>query len=333
MEQRACRPGDDRVTGGGWLLEGVDVRRVWAALAGRVRPAVFVRSERLEREVGADVTLVVEVHQRTGSFKYRAALGAALFARGRRLVTASSGNFGAALALAASEAGLPCTVVMPAASARVKIDAVRSLGATVDLVDTAVVSRAERLAQLSLADPAAEAISPYDDPRVVAGNATLGSELFEGEDRFDCVLAPIGGGGLASGIVLGRDLLGARAAVAGAEPLLANDAARSLREGRLCANPGEPPTLCDGARTPSLGRLNYAILSRGLEGIVEVEEATVERAVRLLFTAANVKAEPTGALALAALLQDPGRFPSRRIACIVSGGNVDPALYCRIVGG
>ncbi|MBI3889921.1 MAG: pyridoxal-phosphate dependent enzyme [Candidatus Wallbacteria bacterium] len=317
------------------LPGGVDVRRVWTALDGRIAPTVLVASERLDRALGHElrVTLALEVFQHTGSFKFRAALAAALGSHAPRLLTASSGNFGAALALAAARTGKQCTVVMPDRSANVKIAAVRGYGASVDLVDTEQKTRAARLAELAAADPEAESISPYDDPRVVAGNSTLGREILEQVPAQDCVVVPVGGGGLASGVVLARDLLGASCSVVGAEPVLANDAARSLREGTVCVNDREPPTLCDGARTLSLGKLNYSILSSGLAGIVEVEEQNISRAVRMLFEAANVKAEPTGALALAALLQDPARFAGKRAVCIVSGGNVDSALYTRLIAG
>ncbi len=128
----------------------------------------------------------------------------------------------------------------------------------------------------------------------------------------------------------------APSAVWGAEPLLANDAARSFRSGQIESNAqAEPPTICDGARTPSLGKHNWEVLrpGRGLEGIVEVDDGVVANAVRLLFEAANLKAEPTGALSLGAVLASPERFAGKRVACVVSGGNVDAALYAQLVRG
>jgi threonine dehydratase len=289
-----------------------------------------MRSARLDGSVGASIVLVSETFQHTGSFKFRAALAAALGSTAPRLLTASSGNFGAALALAAARTGKRCMVVMPKQSSSVKIDSVRAYGADVDLIDTARTSRTARVRELHQRDPSAEVISPYDDPRVVAGNATLGEELFAA-GGFDCVVVPVGGGGLSSGLVVARDMLSPGCPIFGAEPVLANDAARSLRDGTLRSNAGEAPTLCDGARTLSLGELNFAILRTGLSAIVEVEEGRVRDAVRLLFLGANLKAEPTGALALAAVLQAPERFAGRRVACIVSGGNVEAALYARLI--
>jgi threonine dehydratase len=219
---------------------------------------------------------------------------------------------------------------MPATSAEVKIAAVRSAGARVDLVDTRQLSRSARVDQLRRELPGAQVVSPYDDPHVVAGNSSLGAELFA-RGTPDCVLVPVGGGGLASGLVVARDLLGVACPIVGAEPALANDAARSLRSGEICSNAQEPNTLCDGARTLSLGRLNFAILRTGLQQIVEVDEANIVLAVRLLFQLVNLKAEPTGALAFAALLQAPQQFAGKSVACVVSGGNVDPAVYARLI--
>lgn len=311
-------------------LDGIDIEPLWQALAAHLRPTTFVSSDRLDAAVGARILLVSETFQHTGSFKFRAAMAVALRSSAERVLTASSGNFGAALALAAARSSKRCTVVMPSQSAQVKIAAVRALGATVDLVDTTRVTRAARVEELRRLDPGAEVVSPYDDARVVAGNASLGAELFRRE-LPDCVIAPVGGGGLSSGLVMARDLLAPSCPTFGAEPELGNDAARSLRAGKLVANETEPATLCDGARTLSLGRLNFTILSRGLEEIVEVSEANVARAVQLLYALANLKAEPTGALALAAVLQAGERFRAKRVACVVSGGNVDPQLYAQLI--
>ena len=313
-------------------LQGVDLEAVWRSLRPKVRATTFIESKRLNQalSIGARMLLVSETFQHTGSFKFRAAMSFSLHTQSAELLTASSGNFGAALALATAETGKKCTVVMPAQSAEVKIAAVQAVGATVDLIDTKKITRAERVRELQRQNPGAQVVSPYNDPYVVAGNATLGAELFSRETP-DCLVVPVGGGGLSSGMVVARDHLGKTCEIIGAEPLLANDAARSLREGRLCSNADEANTLCDGARTLSLGELNFQILRNGLSGIVEVDEATIARAVRMLFQLVNLKAEPTGALSFAAVLQSPEKFAGKRVACIVSGGNVDAGLYCDLL--
>ena len=127
------------------------------------------------------------------------------------------------------------------------------------------------------------------------------------------------------------DVLGSQASVYGAEPEIANDAARSLREGVLIANDLEPQTIADGVRTLSLGKRNWAILKNGLESIIEVSEEQIREAVRMLFTLANLKSEPTGALSVAALLSAPDLFRDQRVCCVISGGNADPATFAAMI--
>ena len=315
-------------------FQGINLEELWRPLRPRIVPTTFIEPRRINAALGGEtrLLLVSETFQHTGSFKFRAATSLALHSPAAHLLTASSGNFGAALAWAARETGKRCTVVMPAQSAQVKIDAVRSAGAAVELIDTAKISRAQRVEQLQQEDPKAQAVSPYDDPHVIAGNSSLAAELFA-RATPDCIIVPVGGGGLSSGIVLARDFLGVSCPVIGAEPALANDAARSLREGKLCRNALEPDTLCDGARTLSLGKLNFEILRQGLSGMIEVEEAQIAKAVKMLFELANLKAEPTGALSVAAMLQSPPRFAGKRVACVISGGNIDNAVFTRLLLG
>jgi len=307
------------------------IRAVWSALSVHVMPTLLIHSETLDGVVGAHITLACETFQRTGSFKFRGAYNLLASIPHERIVSASSGNFGQAVALASSMLGRSCTVVMPETSARIKIEAVRRNGATVDLVDTKKISRLDRVEQLLDQDPEAFYAPPYDDLRVVAGNSSLGSDLFAQVTDLDAVLVPVGGGGLISGIITARDVLKSSARVVGAEPEIANDAARSLREGKIVVNDAEPPTIADGVRTLSLGNVTWPIIKAGVEDILEVPEAAIAEATRLLFRYANVKAEPTGALSLASALAHREQFVGQRICCVVSGGNVDEELYARIL--
>ena len=294
-----------------------------------IRPTTFIESAKLRDHLGLDLTIATETFQHTGSFKFRAAYNLALSVDQDEILTASSGNFGQALAYACKLLSKKCTVVMPETSARVKIDAVRGYGATVDLVDTNKVGRNERVAQLAAEMPGAYFASAYDDDFVIDGNSTIGNEL--AEYNFDAVIVPVGGGGLSSGIVRGLRRNGSKTDVVGAEPLLGNDAARSLKAGRLIANETEPMSVADGARTLSLGKKNWEILQTGLAGIVEVSEENIKRAVRLLFDLANLKVEPTGALGLGAVLENKEKFSGEKICIVVSGGNVDAAVYKAIL--
>jgi threonine dehydratase len=303
------------------------------ALARVIRPSTLLEPARLRRRLGLDVFLASETFQHTGSFKFRAAYHVASSITQNRVITASSGNFGQAMACACQMLGKECRVVMPDTSAAVKIEAVREYGGTVELIDVKRKGRQERVRELAAADPEAYVASPYDDPLVIEGNSSLGEELGLLTRSLDCVLTPVGGGGLASGLVQGLRRSGRGIQVFGVEPHVANDAARSLRAGRLLANDTEPATLADGVRTLSLGRHNWAILQDGLTDIVEVSELEIQEGVRLLFLYANLKVEPTGALGVAALLARPDLFRDRSVCCVVSGGNVDPGVFCRILGG
>ena len=300
-------------------------------LLAAIRPTTFIEPQKLRDHLGIDLTIVSETFQHTGSFKFRAAYNLALNVPNDELLTASSGNFGQALAYASKLLGKKCTVVMPVTSAQVKIDAVRSFGATVDLVDVRKVGRTERVAQLAAEMPNAYFASPYDDNFVIDGNATLGDEI--SAKNFDVVIAPIGGGGLISGMVTGLRRNNSSTEVVGAEPLLGNDVARSLKAGEIVRNETEPTTIADGARTLAVGNLNWPIIKSGVRGIVEVSDENICAAVRLYFDLANLKCEPTGAVSLGAVLEDKEHFAGKKVCVIVSGGNVDAEIYSKIISG
>jgi threonine dehydratase len=300
----------------------------------RPRPTTIVDAPRLSRKLGVDLVLASETLQYTGSFKFRAAYNVATNVKHAHVITASSGNFGQALAYACSLFKKRCTVVMPSTAPQIKVDAVREYGAEVDLVDVTKLGRLERLAELALQFPEAYIASPYDDPLVIEGNASLASELFALDLDLDCIIAPIGGGGLTSGLVKAVERSGKKGIqILAAEPTLANDAAESFRAGHVVALPDESATIADGAKVLRLGDRNWEILSHGLAGVIEVSEQQIMEGVRLLFALANLKAEPTGALALGAVLAQPNRFKGKRVCCVISGGNADPALYARLIEG
>ncbi|MGI8400669.1 MAG: threonine ammonia-lyase [Gemmatimonadaceae bacterium] len=297
------------------------------------RPTTIVDAPRLARKLGLDLVLASETLQYTGSFKFRAAFNVASQVKHAHIITGSSGNFGQAMAYACSLFGKRCTVVMPATATRIKVDAVREYGADADLVDVKKKSRMERVAELAREFPDAYVASPYDDPLVIEGNAGLAKELLDLGLELDAIVAPIGGGGLTSGLVKAVQKSGMHTEVFAAEPTLANDAAESFRAGRIVSQASESSTIADGARVLRLGDSNWEILNHGLAGVIEVSEEQIKEGVRLLFALANLKAEPTGALALGAILADPKRFEGKRVCCVISGGNADPALYAQLVAG
>jgi threonine dehydratase len=308
--------------------KGLDV-----SIESVVRPTTIVEAPRLEKRLGATLTLATETFQRTGSFKFRAAYNVASHVPQNLIIAASSGNFGQALACACTLLKKSCIIVMPTTSAKVKVEAVREYGGNVDLVDVRVKSRAERVRELAEQHPEAYVASAYDDPLVIEGNASLGMEIGALERQLEMVVVPVGGGGLISGVITGLKQSRKKIQVVGAEPLLGNDAARSLRAGRIVANESEPQTIADGARTVSLGKHDWEIMKDDLSTIVEVPEEKIIEAARLLFEFANLKVEPTGALSVAAVLAQPELFRGRSVCCVISGGNVDPAVYARMLNG
>ena len=298
-----------------------------------VRPTTVIEAPRLSRLLGVSLTIVSETFQYTGSFKFRAAYNVASRVNQQHIIASSSGNFGQAMAYACKLLGKSCTVVMPDTSAKVKIDGVREYGGAVDLIDVREKSRAARVSELASEDPGAYVASAYDDLLVIEGNASLGLEIGSLGCRFDFVVAPVGGGGLTSGLVKGIRESGTSASIVGAEPLMGNDAARSFRAGHIVANEAEPQTIADGARIVSVGLHNWEVLRDGLSGIVEVPEARIMEGVRLLFGLANLKAEPTGALSIGAVLAEPEKFHGSSVCCVISGGNVDAEVYRIIMAG
>ena len=294
-----------------------------------IRPTTFIESAKLRDHLDLDITIASETFQHTGSFKFRAAYNVVASSPNLEFVGVSSGNFGQALAYACKLLGRKCTVIMPHNSAKVKVDAVRSYGAEADLIDVRVISRTGRLEQLASERPDAYLASAFDDQLVIDGNSTLGDEIATRD--FDVVVLPIGGGGLISGTIQSFARNGKATEIVGAEPLLANDAARSLRAGELIANETEPQTIADGTRTLSLGNINWPIIRNAVKEIVEVPEEKIVEALRLYFGLANLKCEPTGALSLGAVLQNREKFVDKKICLVVSGGNVDPAVYRQLI--
>ncbi len=296
-----------------------------------VRPTTLIESRSLSDLFSCRLVIASETFQHTGSFKFRAAYNVVQQTAAPHLIAASSGNFGQALAYACRLLNKTCTIVMPDTSAQVKIDAVRDYGGIVELVNVHKISRAERVKALAAQNPDAQVVSAYDDQLVIEGNASLGDELSQVSPPFDALIVPVGGGGLASGIIRGMARNGSKTKIFGAEPLLANDAAQSLRAGQIVKSESESTSIADGARTLSLGLQNWPILQAGLADIIEVPEATIKEALRLLFKKVNLKVEPTGALSLAALMSQPERFLGQTVCCVVSGGNVDESLYIELL--
>jgi threonine dehydratase len=279
------------------------------------------------------VLLKAEMFQRGGSFKFRGAYNRlSLLSPAQRaggVVAYSSGNHGAAVALAASLLGVPAVVVVPEIGSRAKLAAIESYGAEVHRYDPGT-QRRENVAARLAAERSLTLLRPFDDYDIMAGQGTLGLEIAESVDgELDQVVVPVGGGGLAAGVATAITSL-TKAAVIGVEPAGADDTARSLRAAHRVTIPA-PDTIADGLRATQPGELTFPINAALLEDLVTVEDAAIVQAMRLCFTRLKLVAEPSGAVALAALLTGAVKTAGRTTAVVLSGGNIDPADFAALL--
>jgi threonine dehydratase len=300
------------------------IRDAAARIAGHVHHTPVMTCLAIDVEAGASLFFKCEHLQRVGAFKARGAcnavfsLDAATAERG--VVTHSSGNHGAALAYAAQRRGIPAWVVMPDNAPSVKQANVRRFGATVRLCAPTVAAREAACSDVAR-DTGAALIHPFDDPRVIAGQATAALELVEGVDALDIVVAPCGGGGLLSGTAIATTSLGRSIDVYGAEPANADDAARSFAAGTVQPLPATT-TIADGLRT-TLSNRTLGVITRHVRGIATCSEAGIVRAMRMIFERMKQVVEPSAAVPLACILERTLDVAGRRVGIIVSGGNVD----------
>src|SRR5262245_24243526 len=265
-----------------------------------------------------------ENFQKVGAFKFRGAtnavrsLGENQAARG--VVTHSSGNHAAALALAARQRGIPAYIVMPRNSPAVKKEAVAGYGGRISFCEPTQPAREATCAEL-VQSTGATLVHPYDDDAVIARQGTAALELLEDVSDLDAIVTPVEGGGLLSGTLIAAKGVRPSIRVIGCEPALADDAAQSLREGHIV--PARPPvTIADGLRT-SLGHKTFPIIRELVETIALVEEAEIVQALRTILERMKVVVEPSSAVPLAALLNRPLGLAGKRVGVILSGGNLD----------
>jgi threonine dehydratase len=305
----------------------VDLAAVRAA-HDRIRPFVHrtpvLTCSTINARVAARVYFKCENFQKAGAFKFRGATNAVQSlsdeAAARGVVTHSSGNHAAALALAARRRGIPAYIVMPSNAPPVKREAVAGYGGRITFCEPTQQAREDACAEL-VRTTEATLVHPYDDDAVIAGQGTAALELVEDVPDLDAILAPVGGGGLLSGTLIAAKGIRPTIRVIGCEPARADDAAASLREGRIV--PARPPvTIADGLRT-SLGTKTFPIIRELVETIALVEEAEILAALRLMLERMKVVVEPSSAVPLAALLNRPLELAGKKVGVIVSGGNLD----------
>jgi threonine dehydratase len=289
------------------------------------------------RGFNREIWLKAESLQPIGSFKLRGAANKILqlsqeeIARG--VITYSSGNHAQGVAYAAREVGAKAVIVMPSNAPAIKRAATLALGA--EVVDVGLAS-SERLAKAEelVREHGYVVVPPYDDERIIAGQATCGLEIVKVLPDVDLVLSPVSGGGLLSGTATAVKLLRPEAKVFGIEPELAGDTAESFRSGKIVTWPAEltSRTIADGLRTQSVGERNFAHIQAYVDGIITVTEAEIRAAMRAIVATARLVPEPSGAVTTAALLfHAPELPPYRSAVAIVSGGNVDPKMLAEIL--
>lgn len=300
-----------------------DVRAAAGRIDGILHRTPVHTSRTLDTELAARVFFKCETLQKVGAFKARGAVNA-VFALSddearRGVVTHSSGNHAAALAFAAAERGVPCTVVMPHTAPAVKVQAVQGYGA--EVVFCAPADREATCARVA-GQRGAVVVHPFEDPAVIAGQGTAALELLEDVPDLDVVVTPVGGGGLLAGTAITVAAVRPTARVVGAEPAAVDDAARSLRSGERQPRVEDPDTVCDGLLT-ALGAPNFAILrDLGVEVLTAGEDSIVA-AARFHLERMKLVVEPSGAVPLAVLRSHPRRFGGLRIGVVISGGNTD----------
>jgi threonine dehydratase len=302
-----------------------DIRAAHDRISDVVHRTPVMTCSMLDDMAGRHLFFKCEHLQRVGAFKFRGASNAVWSLSDQEAVkgvcTHSSGNHAQALARAARERDIPAWIVMPTTAPAVKRRAVEGYGGTIVPCEPTLEAR-ETTAATVIADTGAEFIHPYDDPRIIAGQATAAVELIEDAGPLDAVVAPVGGGGLMSGTCLATSVLLPAAMLVGAEPSGADDAARSLGAGELIPQTA-PDTICDGLLT-SLSDLTFGILRDHLDGIVTVSDDEVTHAMRLLWERAKLLVEPSSATVLAAMLSSACSIPEgARVGVILSGGNVN----------
>lgn len=315
------------------MLGLADIQAAQDRLAGHIIHTPLVHSQTLSQMSGAKVFLKLENLQTTGSFKLRGSLNKLklLQASGQTagVVAASAGNHAQGVAYAAARAGLPATIIMPQWASLSKQLATEGYGGT-------VVRRGQTLAEAleyarELAQEGLTFIHPFDDNQIIAGQGTLGMEIWQDLPEVDAVLIPVGGGGLAAGSALALKNLKPGVKVLGVQSALVPSAEAALTAGRPVAVPGVP-TLADGINVTCVGQRTLPLLRQYLDGLTTVSEAQIAEAVLLLLEKKKILSEGAGAVPAAALLHPlAGQNLGRTVVLVISGGNMDIPLLERVV--
>ena len=301
-----------------------DVRAAHERIKPHIRRTPVMTSDYLNDLTGAQLFFKCENFQEAGAFKVRGASNA-VFGLSDEMATKgvcthSSGNHALSLSYAAGRRGIPCNVVMPRTAPQAKKDAVRRFGGTITECEPSTSSREATFAKVQ-AHTGGEFVHPYNDLRVITGQATCSAELLEQTNGVDAVIAPIGGGGMVSGTCLTVSNLSPETAIYAAEPEQADDAYRSFKAGHIIADDA-PKTVADGLLVP-LKENTWHFVSHHVTDIFTASEDDIVEAMKLTWKYLRVVMEPSSAVPLATILKNPDVFRGKRVGVIITGGNVD----------
>lgn len=315
------------------MLTWDDIEQAKRRLTGVAHRTPVLHSTQFDEACGATVYFKAENLQRGGAFKFRGAYNKIKAETERQKVAAvvafSSGNHAQAVALVSRLLGLRATVVMPTDAPQSKIDATRAYGAEVVLYDRATQSR-DDLAEEICREKGAVLVPPFDDELVMAGQATGAVELLEDVPSLDAVVVPVSGGGLLGGWAIAARKLSPGIAIYGAEPETAADTKQSLVAGKRIEVP-ENPTIADGLRVTSPGKLTFPIVQENVKDILLVSDAEMVETLTWMLERMKVLVEPSGAAAAAAVRHKKADFQGKRVGVVLSGGNVDLARLAEYI--
>ena len=301
-----------------------DVKAAHERIKPHIHCTPILTSSYFNDLTGAELFFKCENFQKAGAFKVRGASNAvfgltdAQAARG--VATHSSGNHGLSLSYAAGRRGIPVSVVVPRTAPEAKKEAMRGYGATVVECEPSTSSREAVFAEV-VAQSGADFVHPYNDPRVIAGQATCSLEMMEQTDGLDAVIAPIGGGGMISGTCLTLSNIAPEVEIYAAEPEQADDAYRSFKAGHIIADDA-PVTIADGLKVP-LKERTWHFVSNHVTDILLASEQEIIDAMYLTWQRMKIVMEPSCAVPLATILRNPEIFRGKRVGVVITGGNVD----------
>jgi len=312
-----------------------DVVAAAARIQGHAHHTPVMTSRTANEALGAQVYFKCENLQRMGAFKFRGAFNAlSKFTPEQRragVVAFSSGNHAQAIALSAQLLDIPATIVMPHDAPAVKVAATKGYGASVVTYDRYVEDR-EQIGRDLAEKHGLTLIPPYDHPDVIAGQGTAAKELFEEVGDLDAFFVCLGGGGLLSGSALATRALSPECKLYGVEPEAGNDGQRSFRSGQI-VHIDTPKTIADGAQTQHLGQITFPIIRRDVDDVLTATDAELVEGMRFMAARMKLVVEPTGCLGWAAALGMGKALQGQRVGVLISGGNVDLARFCALVGG